>query len=173
MNLSPLRGAPPLTGKSGGRGKVFRCDVATTFLPHNLPCLTSVLYRIFVKKSIARPLVYTSAALPRGGQGGAQCRPPEQPETEQKRRFPRYAACGKPPFIFDFALRSSGFAAFLLVFVRFRQRKIAPYASIGARLRIFDCLPPQGYAANRFRRRCVKGLMSRSHLMTLSKITYF
>ena len=72
-----------------------------------------------------------------------------------------------------FALRSSGFAAFLLVFVRFRQRKIAPYASIGARLHVFDCLPPQGYAANRFRRRCVKGLMSRSHLMTLSKITYF
>ncbi len=86
-----------------------------------------------MKKSIARPLVYTSAALPRGGQGGAQCRPPEQPETEQKRRFPRYAACGKPPFIFVFALRSSGFAAFLLIFVHFRQRKIAPYASIGAK----------------------------------------
>lgn len=127
----------------------------------------------FSQKSITQSLVYTSAALTRGGQGGAQCRPPEQPETEQKRRFPRYAACGKPPFIFVFALRSSGFAAFLLVFVRFRQRKIAPYASIGARLRVFDCLPPQGYAANRFRRRSVKGLMSRSHLMTLSQITNF
>lgn len=132
-----------------------------------------VFHPHFLQKSITQHLVYTSAALTRGGQGGAQCRPPEQPKTEQKRRFPRYAACGKPPFIFVFALRSSGFAAFLLVFVRFRQRKIAPYASIGARLRVFDCLPPQGYAANRFRRRCVKGLMSRSHLMTLSKKTYF
>lgn len=92
----------------------------------------------FSQKSITQPLVYTSAALTRGGQGGAQCRPPEQPETEQKRRFPRYAACGKPPFIFVFTLRSSGFAAFLLVFVRFRQRKIAPYASIGAKTGVYS-----------------------------------
>ena len=95
-------------------------------------------YLKFSQKSITQSLVYTSAALTRGGQGGAQCRPPEQPETEQKRRFPRYAACGKPPFIFVFTLRSSGFAAFLLVFVRFRQRKIAPYASIGAKTGVYS-----------------------------------
>ena len=85
MNLSPLRGAPPLTGKSGGRGNVFRCDVATTFLPHNLSCLTSVLYRIFVKKSIARPLVYTSAALRAADKGARNANRPNCPKNHPTR----------------------------------------------------------------------------------------
>ena len=124
-------------GTAYKRKVIACCDVATDFAALYYKAFSVLLFAknftVCMKKSIARPLVYTSAALTRGGQGGAQCRPPKQPETEQKRRFPRYAACGKPPFIFVFALRSSGFAAFLLVFVRFRQRKIAPYASIGAK----------------------------------------
>ena len=58
----------------------------------------------------------------------------------------------------------------LSVFGNAKLRRMLPQAQNRC---LFDCLPPQGYAANRFRRRCVKGLMSRSHLMTLSKITYF
>lgn len=91
----------------------------------------------FSQKSITQSLVYTSAALTRGGQGGAQCRPPEQPETEQKRRFPRYAACGKPPFIFCFCVtvkRFCGFSPCLCPFsatqncaVCFHRRKTGMY----------------------------------------------
>lgn len=128
------------------------------------------------KEHCAPPCLYERRAAARRTRGRAM----QTAQTARKitRQGTKKAAFAlnrlrKAAFYFLFSSSESGiFANFIRIFA-FRQRKTAPYASIGARLRVLHCLPPQGYAANRFRRRCVKGFISRSHLMTLSKITYF
>ena len=148
-----------------------RCDVAIA--SHFRGVFICIFHPHFLQKSITQHLVYTSAALRAADKGARNANRPNCPKnrpTRHKRGGFRAKPLAKSRLLFFVFV--VGKRNFLQIFT-FRQRKTAPYASIGARLRVLHCLPPQGYAANRFRRRCVKGFISCSHLMTLSKITYF